>query len=177
MRPWVLVTCLLVGGSASSAFGLAIRGYVIGNGGASGIPAGNGPYRFYGTAGQAGVQSNSNTGTSACSGFWCFGGPQLVAVDPRGVASLPLEFALGPAIPNPSREGAQFSLALPKPAVVTLSVYDAAGRIVGDPVSRRFVAGHHTLFWRAPEVRAGVYFMRLATDGIPKARRTIVLVR
>lgn len=101
----------------------------------------------------------------------------MLAVDPPAGASVPAEFALGPATPNPARGSARFRLALAKAATVSLSVFDVGGRQVGEPVTRRFEAGEHELTWRASEAKPGVYFMRLETDGVTMARRSIVLVR
>jgi hypothetical protein len=159
--------------ASSGAFGFGIRGFVVANGGMSSTPASNGVYQLYGTAGQAGVGISQNGSWTLCSGFWCFGGSRVLAVGP----SLPTEFALGPATPNPTQEQARFHLALPKAAIVTLRVYDVSGRQVGDGVSQPLDAGQHELFWRAPNPHTGIYFMRLATDGIFKVQRTIILVR
>jgi hypothetical protein len=175
-----LVACMMIAMvlfASNPAFGFGIRGFVIANGGMSATPASNGVYQLYGTAGQPGVGISQNASRTLCSGFWCFGGPQVLAVDPRSGPSLPTRFALGPATPNPSRGQARFHLALPKTARVTLSVYDVSGRQVGDEVSQQLDAGEHELFWRAPRAQTGIYFMRLATDGLLMAKRTIVLVR
>ena len=160
---------------ASAALGLGLRGLVIANGGSSATPGVSGAYRLYGTAGQCAVRPSQGGGSTLCTGYWCFGGPRVLAVDPHG--TLPAEFMLGPTTPNPTRGEAEFNLALPRPAVVTLSVYDVAGRQIGDPLNRRFEAGEQRLSWRAPRGGAGVYFMRLEVDGSLKARRTIVMVR
>ena len=51
MKRYVVVMTLLAGLVASNvAFGFAIRGYVIGNGGHSSPPASNGIHQLYGTA-------------------------------------------------------------------------------------------------------------------------------
>jgi hypothetical protein len=96
---------------------------------------------------------------------------------PPGDGAAPLEFALGLATPNPTRGSTKFDLALPRAAQVTLAVYDVSGRRIGSEVSRRFEAGRHELYWRDPVASAGVYFMRLSTDGVLRAKRTVVLVR
>jgi hypothetical protein len=178
MKRYVVVMSLFAGLVASNvAFGFAIRGQVIGNGGNSTPPASNGIHRLYGTAGQTVIGRNHAPLNKLCAGFWCFGGPRVLAVQPPAEGSLPLEFALGQATPNPTRREASFRLALPKAARVTLAVYDVGGRQVGDVVTRPFAAGEHELTWSAPGAQAGIYFARLETDGGFKAKRTIVLVR
>ena len=160
--------------AAGSAAGFALRGSVIGAGGLSAPPATNGVFKQYGTAGQAGVGKCQSGAFGASSGFWSFGGPRVLAVLPPGA---PVAFAFGPASPNPAREAASFELALPQAADVSLAVYDVAGREIGAETSARLAAGVHRLTWRAPAGGAGVYFVRLSTDGVVRARRTVVMIR
>lgn len=174
MKPCLVLAGLVFGVSVGHAAGFAIRGSVIANGGPSSTPATNGTRSVQGTLGQAVVGQSQNGGQEVCSGFWCFGGPRVVAVLPTG---LPLRLALGPATPNPTRDRATFRLALPEAAQVTLKVYDVAGRQMGAPVSRPFDAGEHELVWRAQALQPGMYFIRLTTDGILRAKRSVVLVR
>ena len=162
--------------AAGVAFGFGMRGFVVGNGGASATPSTNGVYKLYGTVGHP-VGRSQNATFRLCSGFWCFGGSQVLDVDPPGGARLATEFALGPARPNPAWDEARFHLALPKEATVTLSVYDVSGRQVGEPASERLAAGEHELVWRPVSQRAGVYFAQLATDGVIRAKRMFVMVR
>jgi len=175
MRPCLVLACLVLGASVGNAAGFAIRGSVIANGGPSSTPATNGTRSVQGTLGQAAVGQSQNGSQQVCSGFWCFGGARVVAVLPG--AGMPARLALGPATPNPARNRATFRLALPEAAQVTLKVYDLAGRQIGAPVSRDFEAGEHELVWRAEALQPGMYFVRLWTDGIFRARRTVVLVR
>jgi len=151
------------------------RGYVIGNGGESAPALSAGSYQAYATVGQPAVQGAISGKYDVCSGFWCFGGSRVVSVPGDGAA--PLAFSLGPATPNPSAGDTRFELALPAAAQVTLTVFDVSGRRIGDAVSRRFDPGRHTLYWRPSEARAGMYFLRLATDGVVRAKRTIVIVK
>lgn len=172
----LMIVALATTSSIAQAF--KIRGSLIANGGRSSAPATNGVYRSFGSAGQPGIQLAQNASNRGCSGYWCFGGSRVLAAEPGGRGSIPAEFALGPAVPNPSGGETQFDLALPRESLVTLTVYDVSGRRVGEPVSRRFAAGQHSLHWQAPqEARAGMYFLRLATDGDVRARRSIVLMR
>ncbi len=99
---------------------------------------------------------------------------QRITITESGVSAAPglshsgafLTLLATPA-PNPSALGATLRFLLSSPAVVALSVHDAAGRLVGDaPTARPFPAGPHEVAWspldrdgrRCP---AGVYFGRL----------------
>jgi hypothetical protein len=161
--------------AVSAAFAFGIRGSVVANGGLSSTPASNSTYGLYGTAGQPGIGIGQSATRRVSLGFWSFGGPRVVAVEPGGPTS-PLKFSLGPAFPNPTRNETRFELALPRAARVRLIVFDVSGRQVGDEV-RRLEAGTHSLLWRAPSARTGVYFVHLVTDGGLEAKRTIVVVR
>lgn len=161
----------------NAAFGYGLRGSVVGNGGASAAVPANGAHRLYGTLGTLTGAPSQAAGVGGCSGFWCLGGPRVLAVDPAGGISAPVAFAFGDATPTPTRDWARFDLALPQAARVTLAVYDVAGRQVGDVVSRAFEAGEHRVFWRAGRANAGVYFARLHIDGALRATRALVVVK
>jgi hypothetical protein len=170
-----IAAALLLAGSAGAE---QLRGGVLANGGS---PTANASYTLLGTLGQPAVGGSLNAGFRLCSGFWCFGGSRVVAVDPPPVAPppevLPKELSFSAPVPNPTRGPTRFALALPAPATVTFSVYDVAGRQAGEPVSRELEAGYHQLFWQGSADHAGVYFARLIVDGRVCGERRIVLVR
>jgi hypothetical protein len=151
----------------------ALRGSVVANGG---TPGSNATYGLHGTAGQAAIGLSTGGAFKLCHGFWCFGGSRVLAVDPGG-NPLPRELSFGLPAPNPTRGETRFSLALPRDADVTLTVYDVAGRILGEPARQHLGAGYHQLFWQAPAGQSGVYFARLLVDGAVHGERRIVLVR
>lgn len=90
----------------------------------------------------------------------------------------------GPSLichPNPANPGVTLRYALPAAAAVTLSVHDAAGRLVrrlrGDVVE---AAGAHAARWdgrdgRGRTVASGVYICRLEASGATVARRLVLL--
>ena len=159
-----------------TAAGFTIRGSVIASGGPSSSPASNGSFKLYGTLGQPAVGRSQVPNQVVCSGFWCFGGSRVVAVEPPG-GTATTDFTLGPAAPTPTRGRVHFRLVLPQAAEVTLAVHDIAGRQIGEPASRPLAAGEHGLYWEDPAARTGIYFVRLTVDGVLKAKRTVVLVR
>ena len=155
------------------------RGVVVANGGNT---CTGGGLTLRGTVGQPAVGKSANATRIVCSGFWCFGGSRVVAVDDGGGPggsgpSLPKELSFSPPAPNPTHGDTRFTLALPQAARVSLTVYDVSGRQLGETVSEEMDAGWHQLFWRAPDGHSGVFFARLAVDGATRAERRIVLVR
>ena len=154
-----------------------LRGSVVANGAQR---SAGGGHQLLGTVGQGIVGGSQGAGFFACHGFWCFGGSRVVSVEwgPDGEPgdALPRALAFGPPVPNPARGLVRFQLELPEPATVTLSVYDVAGRELGEPMTRPFDAGRHELRWSAPAGHAGVYFGRIEVEGRVRATRRIVLV-
>jgi len=169
-----LAAALLVAGPARAE---QLRGGVLANGG---TPSANASYSLLGTLGQPAVGGSLNASFQLCSGFWCFGGSRVVAVEPppiRPPLDLPTELSFSAPAPNPTRGPTRFALALPAPATITFVVYDVAGRQASEPVSRALEAGYHQLTWQGSAGHAGVYFARLIVAGRVCGERRIVLVR
>jgi len=87
------------------------------------------------------------------------------------VPEIPRELALGPATPNPVRQGALWQLALPRAARVRADVHDAAGRRVLRLVDATLEAGYRPLRWdlrdaAGRQVGSGTYFLRVRVDAL-----------
>ncbi len=99
--------------------------------------------------------------------------------EPRADAGPGRALALAGA--NPLREGTRLAFALPAAGPIELAVHDAAGRRVRTLASGWTEAGRHVVAWdargadgrRAP---AGVYFARLAGEGLAGGAATVKLV-
>lgn len=185
--PWLRHTravqrLILLGVLASACIPEAragLRGSVVGNGGGA---AGGGGLAVNGTAGQAIVGTSGSGSTKVCSGFWCAGGPWMVAVPPELLGGPHDRPELGPPSPNPSTGGTTFWVALPAAAQVRLSVYDLLGRQRRTVYDGPLAAGLHRLYWDAADAagargRSGIYFARLLVDGRWVGQRRLVLVR
>ena len=86
--------------------------------------------------------------------------------------------ALLPAHPNPSGQSVSISYDLPHESPLTLSIYDASGRLLRSLVDATMPAGRHTAQWdgitgSGDEVSSGVYFCRLAARGRVLTRRLV----
>src|SRR5262249_39097233 len=84
--------------------------------------------------------------------------------------------ALSPTVPSPVRARARIRFTLPSDDLVTLKVYDLAGRQVASLLDRKAVsAGVHDVEVDTRDWRPGCYFYRLVTRGGSRTQRTVVL--
>lgn len=107
-----------------------------------------------------------------------FGGLAFQAndnVDAPG-PGLPTEFALSPVAPNPARGAVDAWFALPHEARVRVSVFDLQGRELAVLENGVLPAGRHLAHWdpALASNAAGLYFVRLATEGRTWVRRVVV---
>jgi hypothetical protein len=92
----------------------------------------------------------------------------------EGIVSVPREFALRQALPNPCKSVARLQFELPKASVVDLSVYDVSGRLVSRLIDGICEAGIHTAILDASGLSAGVYFCRLKAGEHSAIRKVII---
>ncbi|MDP9119286.1 MAG: T9SS type A sorting domain-containing protein [Actinomycetota bacterium] len=105
--------------------------------------------------------------------------PAVVGVSPDLAARLP-RATLHPAWPNPSSGSTRLRFTLVAEEAVTLDVIDVAGRRVRRLAAGLRAAGAHDVTWDLHDqagrrVRAGLYFMRLATEREEQVRRLVAL--
>jgi hypothetical protein len=79
------------------------------------------------------------------------------------------------ADPNPFNPATQITYFLPQKEHVRLSVYDVAGRLVGQLVDDVQGGGEHTVEWRADDLPSGVYFCQLEVGGVLENKKLILL--
>ncbi len=95
--------------------------------------------------------------------------------------SLPRDYALQPAYPNPASGGATVPFALPEAADVRIVVYDLLGREVAVLAEGLHEAGRHEARFEASQLSAGVYVIRaqvVAAGGAVRAfTQKLTLVR
>jgi hypothetical protein len=104
-------------------------------------------------------------------------------VQPSGttsVASAAEALALAPPSPNPSRAGTLVRFALPSAGRARVSVLDAQGRVVRLLLAGDLAAGAQVIAWdrqgtSGARVSAGLYFVRLETQGHTLTRRLVLL--
>jgi hypothetical protein len=87
---------------------------------------------------------------------------------------LPTAFAFGVA-PNPATATAKLMVSLPGAAAVKVSVYDLAGRKIATVVDRPLLEGENVCEVDVSGMPAGVYLLRLETEGHVAAKRLAVV--
>lgn len=93
---------------------------------------------------------------------------------------LPTEFALAQNRPNPFNPSTEISFSLPKPAEVTLVIYNLLGENVVTLAEGLRAAGTHAVMWDGRDknggaVASGVYFYRLDAGEFSATRKMLLL--
>ena len=78
------------------------------------------------------------------------------------------------AAPNPFRESTAVQYELRTAARVTISVYDAQGKVLQVLVDENKKAGSYTESFNASRLGSGTYFIKIAQDGLVKQTLPIV---
>ncbi|MBD3167713.1 S8 family serine peptidase [bacterium] len=89
--------------------------------------------------------------------------------------SMPGEFAIGNAYPNPFNPKVTVSVQLAHDAPVKVQVYDLLGRLTATVATGRYQAGAHQFSWHAGDRAAGVYFLRIEAGPLQDMRKIVLL--
>jgi subtilisin-like proprotein convertase family protein len=128
------------------------------------------------------VSDNANIDVGTLN-QWCIvltGLTDTTQVVDAGPTTGPLELALSPMWPNPTRDGnASLALTLPTPGRAKLAIYDMAGRHVRTIVDKELTAGRHIVAFdghdaRGGTIHAGVYVVRMTTAQGVISRRFVI---
>jgi hypothetical protein len=85
----------------------------------------------------------------------------LAVVEIETSSIIPTEFAITGAYPNPFNSATTISYSLPEAGDVTLSMFDANGRLVETLAAGFSEAGSHTLTLSADGLPSGLYLVKL----------------
>jgi hypothetical protein len=86
---------------------------------------------------------------------------------------------LGPASPNPSKQGASFKFGIPRSAQIDFALFDLHGRRMRDLSSGALSAGPHAITWDGRDhtgrlAASGVYYYRLQVEDRVLSGRLVV---
>ncbi|MBT8400750.1 MAG: T9SS type A sorting domain-containing protein, partial [Rhodothermia bacterium] len=93
----------------------------------------------------------------------------------EGDAELPSDFALGQNYPNPFNPSTTIEFALPQTSQVTITVYDATGRLIGTVVDNLMPAGQHSVTLQGDGLASGVYFYEMKAGNHEETKSMIVM--
>ncbi|NQT34155.1 T9SS type A sorting domain-containing protein [bacterium] len=106
-------------------------------------------------------------------GIYRFTDPAKVDDD---AVSLPVEFNLFTAYPNPFNSTISINYSLDRNGFITLKLYDLSGREVASLVNKRQSAGYYSTIWNAEGLPSGVYLLRL-NAGVHERGQKLVLMK
>jgi len=104
----------------------------------------------------------------------------LLTSAPGNDDDLPKTFTLSQNYPNPFNPTTSIRIEVPKPAHVTIKIYDILGREVRMLVDRKFEAGGFVEIWdgtnnNRSRVASGLYFMRMQAEGFVSVKKLLML--
>jgi hypothetical protein len=149
----------------------AIKQSVLGNGGTA---LNNGGHRLVGTVGQPGIGRVSSAIDIHKAGFWYQAGNVVTSIESMS-NFLPDEFSLEQNFPNPFNPSTTIEFSLPKPAFVTLKVYNLLGEEVATLVAEQRPAGIHRFYWNVRGLASGVYLYRLEAGNYVQSKKLILM--
>lgn len=79
--------------------------------------------------------------------------------------------------PNPFNPTTTISFEIPQAELVTLKIYDIAGREVATLLNTNMRAGVHNVQWDATKFSSGVYFSKLIVGGRPADIKRMLLIK
>ena len=91
------------------------------------------------------------------------------------VATIPGEYALHDAYPNPFNPSTTITFGLPKNCFVRLSVFSLLGERVAVLVSQELQAGYYRTMWNAADMPTGVYIYRLEAGEFVESKKLTLL--
>jgi M6 family metalloprotease-like protein len=99
----------------------------------------------------------------------------LVLNGPFAIDDVP--FVADPIFPNPFSDGTIIGFFTPSSRIVSIRIYDVAGRLVADLGKREYTRGTHRQAWAPPrDLASGIYFC-LFESGSTKKSVKMVLIR
>ena len=105
--------------------------------------------------------------------MWRYPRPDTTSA-PR-MNEIPTEFCLMSAFPNPFNDAVTVDYSLPYAALVSLDVFDMAGRWVANLRQGRDLPGRHTLNWQPQDAPAGIYLVRMESPGKTALRKVVYM--
>lgn len=99
------------------------------------------------------------------------------AAEPRPLSAGQNEFAISQPAPNPCNAATVFTVTLPEPGALVLTVYDVLGRQVDKRLFAELAAGRRRVTWQPPApLASGLYVVRFHVPGHTPVIRKVLVV-
>jgi hypothetical protein len=89
--------------------------------------------------------------------------------------SLPTEFVLTPAYPNPFNPVTTLNFALPEETDISIIIYNLQGRQVATLTDGVMDAGYHSVIWNANHHSSGLYFVQMIAGDYLKTQKLMLV--
>ena len=91
------------------------------------------------------------------------------------ISPAPKDFKLSQNYPNPFNPATKIEFSLPKPAFVTLKIYNLLGEEVTTLIAEKRETGIHKFSWDASGLASGVYLYRLEAGEFIQSKKLILM--
>ena len=71
--------------------------------------------------------------------------------------------------------GTRISLSIDEFGITTITAYDIIGKKVETIINEVLKTGFHTISWNASSYPAGVYFIRIDSEGVTQTQKVVLL--
>ncbi len=89
--------------------------------------------------------------------------------------TVPNEFTLSPAYPNPFNPRTTFHYGLPESGILRINIYDLQGCVINTLYNGYLDAGQYSMSWDAVGIPSGVYFLRMTAGNKSKTQKLLLL--
>jgi len=98
----------------------------------------------------------------------------VLVLEVESIISIPVDFYLSDAFPNPFNSVTKLIYGLPEAGFVSITIYDITGRIVHNLVNTNQIAGYHNVIWDAGLSSSGLYIVRMKAEGFSSTRKVVL---
>ena len=91
------------------------------------------------------------------------------------VVSVPAEFALYSAYPNPFNPVTTISFSLPTDLEVLIQVVNLHGRVVETLTNHNMNSGYHAIQWNADSHSSGLYFVKMVAGDYHQTQKLMLV--
>jgi hypothetical protein len=118
------------------------------------------------------VRAENSSGYGLFSDTWSFTRTTTDVSEPE---SHPDKFNVFQNYPNPFNPSTIFSFNIPSRSLVSLKIFDIAGKEVATIISEELPAGHYTRQWFAAQLPSGTYFCRLQAGSLMETKKLLLI--